>query len=267
MPCEPTRSESALAAIEVWLANHQSRVRVIRQTPRVDVENQDARTILNEQPLRLFIHDDLSAAELLPATALDHRVEVGLTDDVCRFRVVLHSVGMDVKDEDPAAVSHEEPLMNIVHRQARLGTASTVGAIRDRLSPPAEQTAVPNNVVGRVTNVPAVFIQLVDEDPDVAWLRDEHAVIDAIQRHRPRSPHAVGVGSVVGHTTAGSGVTPRVELQQHVAGRLASFLPADGNHRQPGHREHERPSSKAHRSLPLPRIICTVSWTSLPDGL
>ena len=116
-----------------------------------------------------------------------------------------------------------------------------------------------NNVVGCVANVPAVFIQLVDEDPDVARFRNEHAVIDAIQRHRPRSPHTMGIGSVVSHTSAGSGITPWVELQQHVAGRLARFLPADGNHRQPGHREHKRPSSKAHRGLPLPRMTCTVS--------
>jgi len=51
------------------------------------------------------------------------------------------------------------------------------------LSPATEQRAVSNNVVGSVPDVTTIFIQLVDEDPNISRLRNEHAVIDAIQRH------------------------------------------------------------------------------------
>ena len=42
---------------------------------------------------------------------------------------------------------------------------------------------VSNNVVGCVPDVPTIFIQLVDEDPNIPRFRNKHAVIDAIQRH------------------------------------------------------------------------------------
>tara|TARA_B100000745_G_scaffold297904_1_gene245588 strand:- start:259 stop:375 length:117 start_codon:yes stop_codon:yes gene_type:complete len=38
---------------------------------------------------------------------------------------------MDVENKYATAVSNEKPLMDTVHRQARLGTTGTISAIRD----------------------------------------------------------------------------------------------------------------------------------------
>ncbi len=270
-PRQSIRSETALAALEVGLPDHQRGVWVVRQTPRVDVEDQNPRAILDKQPLIRLVDDDFGATELLPAAALDHRVEVGLPDDVGRFRIVLHPVGMDVKDQDPATVADEEPLIDVVDGQAGFGAARAVRPIRDRLTPAAEEASVPDNVIGRVPDMPAVFVELVDEYPDIAGLRDEHPMIDAIQRHRARSPNAVRVRSVVGHPTAWRRVPPRVELEQHIARRLAGLLRPDrvGRHSQRHHcqRGRECPSSNAHGVSSAPRISRTVSCTSAPDGL
>ena len=81
-----------------------------------------------------------------------------------------------------------------------------------------------NNVVGSVPDVTTIFIQLVDEDPNISRLRNEHAVIDAIQRHRTWSPHAMGIWSIVCDPSSRSWIAPWIKLEEHVACGLTRLL-------------------------------------------
>ena len=100
------------------------------------------------------------------------------------------------------------------------------GVVAIDLGVPAatEDAAMPDDIICRVPHVTAFFVQLVDEDTNIARLGHEHAVMDAIQRHRAWSPNAVGVGTVIRDTASRGWIAPDIELHQNVACRLAVLL-------------------------------------------
>ena len=87
---------------------------------------------------------------------------------------------------------------------------------------------MPNYVVCSMANVMATFIELINQNPDIAGFRYEHAVVDAIQRHRSGSPYAVRVWSVIDGPASHGGIAPIVELHQDVACGLARLLCVGG---------------------------------------
>ena len=114
--------------------------------------------------------------------------------------------------------------MNVVESEACLRAAGGVVAVDLGVPAATEHTAMPDDVIRRVPHVTAFLVQLVDEYTNIARLGHEHAVMDAIQRHRAWSPNAVRVGTVIRDTTSRRRVAPDIELHQNVARRLAVLL-------------------------------------------
>ena len=114
--------------------------------------------------------------------------------------------------------------MNVVESEACLRAPGGVVAVDLGIPAATEYTAMPDDVIRRVPQVTAFFVQLVDEDTNIARLGHEHAAMDAIQRHRAGSPNAVRVGTVIRDTASRRRVAPDIELHQNVARRLAVLL-------------------------------------------